>query len=155
MSFLPSSPVAGAAISGLTSPTYTLTSDTPPNAHSKQFAITALGGTQTDVSTHSPSSPFIVVLTRPTAFKAPSLVNPVTGQLTSVPRNVWRLMVVKGATPLAGQNPANIVFRGEFTIPVGVDANDPNEIRAMLSLIGGLFWAEGNDLALCFTTGIL
>lgn len=155
MSFVPSSPVTGAAITGLTSPTYTLTSDTPPNSHSKQFAVTALGGTQTDVSVHSPSSPFIACLTRPAAFKPPALVSPVTGQLQAVPRNTWRFLIVKGATPLAGQNPANIVIRAEMVVPVGVEANDPNELRAALSLMGGLFWAEGNDLALCLTTGIL
>lgn len=155
MSFTPASPQTGATITGLTSPTYTLTADTPPNPNSKQFAVTALGGTQTDVSSHSPSSPFIVTLTRPASFKAPALVNPVTGQLQSVPRNTWKILVVKGATPLAGQNPVNIVFRGEFVIPAGVDVADPNELKAMLSLVGGIFWNEGNDLATCFTTGLI
>lgn len=154
MSFQPSSPVTGAAITGLTSPTYTLTAD-GVKADSKQYAVTQLGGTQTDVSTHSPSSPFILSFTRPSAFKTPSLVNPVTGQLTSVPRNVWKMLIVKGATPLTGQNPVNIVFRGEFTIPAGVEINDPQEIRALCSFLGGIFANEGNDLVACFTTGII
>lgn len=155
MSLAISSPVTGATITGLTSPTYTLTADTPPNAYSKQYAVTALGGTQTDVSSHSASSPFLIMLQRPQVFKGPALVNPVTGQLMSTPRNTWKLIVLKGATPLAGQNPVNIVFRAEFVIPAGVDVNDPNELKAMLSFIGGVFWAEGNDLAACFNTGIL
>jgi hypothetical protein len=95
------------------------------------------------------------MLQRPQVFKGPALVNPVTGQLMSTPRNTWKLIVLKGATPLAGQNPVNIVFRAEFVIPAGVDVNDPNELKAMLSFIGGVFWAEGNDLAACFNTGIL
>lgn len=155
MSFSPSSPVTGSAITGLTSPTYTLTADAPPNPFTKQYAVTALGGTQTDVSSHSPSSPFILSISRPSTFKPPSLVNPVTGQLQSVPRNTWKMLCVKGGLPLAGQNPVNIVFRAEIVVPSGVEVTDPNEIRAMLSLLGGVFWAEGNDLALCLTTGIL
>lgn len=155
MSFVPASPVTGAAISGLTSPTYTLTADAPPSPQTKQFAVTQTGGTQTGVTVHSPTSPFILNITRPAAFKPLSLVNPVTGQLTSVPRNTWKLLAVKGAIPLAGQAPVNIVFRGEFVIPAGVETNAAAELKALLSLLGGVFWAEGNDLSLCFTTGLL
>lgn len=155
MSFQPASPVVGAAITGLTSPTYTLTADAPPNPQSKQYAVTALGGTQTGVSIHSPSSPFIFVISRPASFKPMSLVNPVTGQLASVPKNTWKILVVKGAVPLAGQSPSNIVFRGEFVIPAGVETNSSAELKAVLSLLGAVFWSEGNDLALCFTTGLV
>jgi hypothetical protein len=35
-------PVTGTAQTGLTSPTYTVVADTPPNAYSKQYAVTAL-----------------------------------------------------------------------------------------------------------------
>lgn len=45
-------PVTGAAQTGLTSPTYTHVVDTPPNAYTKQYAVTALGGTQTGVDVH-------------------------------------------------------------------------------------------------------
>lgn len=155
MSFVPATPATGAAITGLTSPTYTLTADSSPNSQTKQFAVTALGGTQTGVSVHSPSSPFILNLTRPANFKPMSLVNPVTGQLNSVPKNTWKMLAVKGAVPLTGQSPANIVFRGEFVIPAGVETNSAAELKALLSLLGAVFWAEGNDLALCFTTGLL
>lgn len=155
MSFVPASPATGAAITGLTSPTYTLTTDVASSNHAKQFAVTAIGGTQTGVSAHSPSSPFIISLTRPANFKAMSLVNPVTGQLTSVPKNTWKMLCVKGAVPLSGQSPSNIVFRGEFVIPAGVEINSSAELKAMLSLLGAVFWTEGNDLAACFTTGLL
>lgn len=155
MSFVPVVPVVGSSITGLTSPTYTLTADSPPSSHAKQFAVTALGGTQAGVTLHSPSSPFILMLQRPASFKPMSLVNPVTGQLTSVPKNTWKILVVKGALPLAGQSPSNIVFRGEFVIPAGVETNSSAELKALLSILGGVFWGQGNDLALCFTTGIL
>jgi len=42
MTFALSSPVTGAAQTGLTSPTYTVTADTPPDANAKQYAVTAL-----------------------------------------------------------------------------------------------------------------
>ena len=50
------SPITGAAVTGLTSPTYTVAVDTPPNTWSKQWAVTALGGTQTGVDTSSSAS---------------------------------------------------------------------------------------------------
>lgn len=46
-----SSPVTGGAQTGFTSPTYTLTADTPPaGSGGKQYAATALGGTQAGVT---------------------------------------------------------------------------------------------------------
>lgn len=155
MSFNPTSPVAGAAMSGFTAPTYTLTADTPPNPQTKQYAVTAVGGTQTGVSVHSPSSPFIFAISRPAAFKGLSLVNPVTGQLTSVPRNTWKMLAVKGAIPLTGQAPQNCVFRAEMVVPAGVETTSPAELKAWLALVGGLLWAECNDVQLCLTTGLL
>lgn len=155
MAFSPSSPVTGAAVSGLTSPTYTLTADTAPSPLGKQFVVSALGGTQTDVSLHSVASPFLVSFTRPAAFKPLSLVNPSTGRLTSVPRNTWKMIVMKGATPLAGQAAVPILGRFEFVIPAGVDTADPNEIKAFMSFIGGLFNAQAGGLAASFMDGVI
>jgi hypothetical protein len=155
MSLAPASPIVGAAMTGLTSPTYTVTLDSPPNSHSKQYAVTAIGGTQTGVTIHSPSSPFILMLQRPAQFKQLAQVNPVTGKLMTVPRNTWRLLVVKGGLPMADQAPANIVFRAEFAIPAGVEINDTANLAALLSFLGGLFWVDGNDLRACFTSGLL
>lgn len=155
MSFAPSSPVTGATVTGLTSPTYTLTADTAPSPLGKQFVVTALGGTQTDVSTHSVASPFLVSFTRPAAFKPLSLVNPSTGRLTSVPRNTWKMIVMKGATPLSGQAQVPILSRMEFLIPAGVDSADPNEIRAFMSFLGGLLNQQANGMAASFMDGIL
>lgn len=155
MSFAPSSPVTGATVSGLTSPTYTLTADTAPSQFGKQYVVTALGGTQTDVSVHSVASPFLVSLTRPQAFKPLSLVNPTTGRLTTVPRNSWRMIFMKGATPLAGQASVPILARVEFLVPAGVDSADPNEIRALMSFMGGLLNQQAGGIAASFMDGIL
>lgn len=154
MAFAPSSPVTGATVTGLTSPTYTLTADVGPTQLSKQYVVSALGGTQTDVSTHSVASPFLINFQRPPAFKPLSLVNPSTGRLISVPRNNWKMLALKGATPLAGQAQVPIIFRGEFSVPAGVDSADPNEVRALMSFLGGIFWAQANGLAGSFIDGV-
>jgi hypothetical protein len=66
MSFAPTSPVTGAAQSGLTAPTYTLTADVAPAQNAKQYAVTALGGTQTGVISHSVAAPFTLAMFRQT-----------------------------------------------------------------------------------------
>lgn len=157
MSFTLSTPVTGAAMTGyLTSPTYTVALDSIPGGGlTKQYAVTALGGTQTDVSTHSTSSPFAISLTRPQTFKGLGAVNPSTGALNSVPRNVWKLICVKGATPLAGQPPVNCVIRTEITVPAGVDIADPNELAAMLSLYIGALTQLGKETVDSLRYGII
>lgn len=155
MSFSLSGTVTGATVSGLTSPTYTVTQDVAPTSLTKQYVVTALGGTQTDVSTHSVASPFLVSMTRPAAFKALSVVNPVTGRLQSVPRNVWKMVVLKGATPLTGQSPSTIIARLEFAVPAGVDSADPNEIRALMSFLGGVLSSQAGGMAASFIDGVL
>lgn len=155
MAFSPSSPVTGAAVTGLTSPTFTVTADVAPTPLGKQYVVTALGGTQTDVSVHSLSSPFFVSFTRPSTFKPLSLVNPSTGRLISVPRNTWKMVVGKGATPLAGQASVPILFRGDFVIPAGVDTADPNELKAFMSFIGGLFWSQANGISASLIDGVM
>lgn len=157
MSFTLSTPVTGAAMVGyLTNPTYTVTLDSIPGGGlTKQYAVTALGGTQADVSVHSTSSPFAISLTRPATFKGLGTVNPATGALSSVPRNVWRLIGVKGATPLAGQPPVNCVIRTEITIPAGVDVADANEIAALLSFYIGALTQLGKETVDTLRYGIL
>lgn len=155
MAFAPSTPVTGAAVSGLTSPTYTISQDSVVAPNQKQYVVTALGGTQTDVSVHSVSSPFLVSVTKPAVFKPLSLIDPRTGRLTSVPRNVWKMIFLKGATPLAGQAIVPILGRMEFAIPAGVDSADPNEVRAFWSFIGGLLSAQAGGLASSCLEGTL
>lgn len=155
MAFAPSTPVTGATVPGLTSPTYTIAADFSPNPLAKQYVVTALGGTQTDVSIHSVASPFLVSLARPSAFKLLQAVNPTTGRLMSVPRNNWKMVALKGATPLAGQPSVPLIFRGEFSVPAGVDQADPNEIKAFCSFLAGLLWAQAGGLSASFSDGVL
>ncbi|DAD52808.1 TPA_asm: coat protein [ssRNA phage SRR7976356_1] len=156
MSFTLVSPVTGAPVVGyLTSPTYTLALDSIAGAGlSKQYVVTSLGGTQTDVSTHSASSPFAVSMTRPAKFKGLSPLN-ASGQLPGVPRNVWKMIMAKGATPFTGQSPVNFLIRTELSVPAGVDVTDPNELAAGISLYGGIFNAYAKDIVESLRYGIL
>lgn len=138
MSFAPTSPVAGTPQTGLTSPTYTLSADTPPANNAKQVAVTALGGTQTGVLAHSVAAPFTVAMFKPASPKSLQPVNPVTGVLRSVPSNVYKIITRKGVLPLAGQAYKNAVITTTIEVPAGSDLADPASLRAALSCHGGV-----------------
>lgn len=133
------SPITGAAQTGFTSPTYTLTADTPPNPNGKQNAVTALGGTQTGVSVHSVAAPFTVTAFRPAVFRQLGKANPVTGIIANVPRNVYKVVTRKGVLPLAGQPYQTMLVTTIIEVPAGADLASPAECRAALSAhIGAL-----------------
>lgn len=134
MSFSLSTPVTGAAQTGLTSPTYTIALDTSPDAAARQYAVTALGGTQTGVTASSVSSPFTTAMWRPKAFQALGKPNPVTGVVSRVPRNVYKIITRKGVTPLLGQPVQNMLVTTVIEVPAGSDLADPANVRAALSL---------------------
>jgi hypothetical protein len=125
--------ITGAAQTGFTSPTYTSVEDTAVDINSKQVAVTAVGGTQVGVDTHSVARPFTIAVTRPKQFQVLGRPHPVTGLVSSVPRNTYKFLVRKGVTPLAGQPSQVAIFRGEIEVPAGADIADPANIRAMLS----------------------
>lgn len=138
MAYSPSSPVTGGAQTGLTSPTFTLTLDLAPNALGKQYAVSALGGTQTNVDVNMVSKPFTVNFVRPAAFKQVAQPNPVTGVLSRTSHNVWKLITRKGVVPLSGQSPQTMLVTTTFEVPAGSDAVEPEDIRAALSLHIGI-----------------
>jgi hypothetical protein len=132
-----SSPVTGGLQTGFTAPTYTVVVDTPPNAYSKQWAVTALGGTQALVDVHGASKPFTITFSRPQVIRSAPVVNPVTGVMPNTPRNVYSVIVRKGANPGVGQNPQIGVLRADLSVPAGADLVEPEDIRAALSLLIG------------------
>lgn len=134
--FALTSPVTGAAQTGFTSPTYTLTTDTPPNTNSKQFAVTALGGTQTGVDVHGASKPFTITASRPANIRIAPTVN-ANNVIGNSPRNVYTIAVRKGAAPVTGQAPQTMVFRVDFSVVAGTDVVEPEDIRAAVSLLIG------------------
>jgi len=155
MPFSPASPVTGAVEVGLTSPTYTLTSDTPPDINAKQYAVSALGGTQTGVAAHSVGSPFTHTMFRPKTLRVLGNPHPVTGIVTSVPRNIYRSLTRKGVSVLAGQPIHVAIFRSEIEIPAGSDTADPLSVKAMQSCHIGILYESSNDIGDVTITGTL
>ncbi len=155
MSFSPSSPVTGATVSGLTSPTYTLTTDVAPNINGKQYAVTALGGTQTGVDTNTVSKPFSISFFRPPVLKVLPQVNPVTGVIKNVPVNTYKLITRKGAAPAVNQS--NMVARitTVIDVPAGTDTYEPEELRALISAHFGVGWAQASGIADTVVSGVI
>jgi hypothetical protein len=137
MPFNLTSPVAGGAQTGFTNPTYTVAADQAADVNGKQYVVTALGGTQAGVTVHSTSSPFVITAWRPKNPKSLGVPNPVTGIIPNIPNNNFVVSVKKGTTPSAGQNVRPMVFRAEFAVPAGSDANDAANVRAGISLLVG------------------
>jgi len=154
MSFSPTTPVTGTAQTGLTSPTYTIAADTAPSALGRQWAVTALGGTQTGVRTHTASDPFTVTMERPATFRAvPSVV--AGSSLPQVPRNKYVLRVRKGVIPVIGQGAQPALFELVMNVPAGSDTADSANLRAALSLLFGVASQVSAGVGDTIVTGIL
>lgn len=151
-----SSPVTGGAQTGFTAPTYTLVSENaPPNVNGKQYAVTALGGTQTGVDTHSAAKPFTLTVTKPVSYKAIGSPNPNTGVISSVPMNQYQVLVRKGVLPAAGQSPRVAMVRIQLDIPAGSELTEPEDIRAAISLAIGTLSQQSAGVGDTVVTGIL
>jgi hypothetical protein len=155
MAFAPTTPVTGAAQTGLTSPTYTIASDTPPDSNAKQVVVTALGGTQTGVLAHSVAAPFSTAMFRPKAFKSLAPVNPVTGVLRAVPTNTYKVITRKGVLPLAGQAYKNAIITTTIEVPAGSDIADPLSLRAALSMHVGTLTQVADGIGGTVLNGVL
>lgn len=132
------SPITGSAQTNLTAPTYTNVSMAGPDANVKQYAVTALGGTQAGVDVHSVARPFTVSFWWPKILRILPALNS-AGQLPSVPMNVYKLITRKGVTPLAGQPSKTMLISTIIEVPSGSDTVDPANVRAALSAhIGSL-----------------
>lgn len=128
------SPVTGQAQTGLTSPTYTHVADVAPDVNGRQYAVTALGGTQTSVVVHSVAAPFTVSFWRPKVMKILGTPNPVTGVVSNVTRNVYKVITRKGVLPLAGQPYQTMLVTTSIEVPAGSDTADSPNVRAALSM---------------------
>jgi hypothetical protein len=156
MSLTLTSPVTGGAQTGFTSPTYTIATDTAPTSAGKQYAVSAIGGTQAGVdAASSPSRPFTVTLSRPQVLRTLAPVDPVTGVLRSVPRNTYKVIVRKGCTPLAGQSSQVLNATLELAIPAGADIADAANVRAALSLLIGSLNQISASIGDTLVTGVI
>lgn len=155
MSFAPASPVTGAVVSGLTTPTYTLATDVAPSINGKQYAVTALGGTQTNVDVNSVSKPFSVSFFRPAVLRTLPQANPVTGIVKNVPVNTYKLITRKGAAPSANQTILTARITTVIEVPAGTDTYEPEEIRAMISAHFGVGWEQASGISSTVLTGVI
>lgn len=155
MPWSPSSPVTGAAQTGFTSPTYTLSSDTAPDVNGKQHYVSAVGGTQAGVTTHAVSSPFTVTFVRPKNLKVLGQPNPTTGKYPVIPRNRYELLTRKGVTVASGQAPVVAMIRTSIEVPAGADSYDIANIRAALSAHIGALWANSASIGDTANSGSL
>jgi len=149
------SPVTGAAQTGFTAPTYTLTTDIAPDINGKQWAVTALGGTQAGVSLHSVSSPFTISVFRPKVVRNIGNPNPITGVVSNIPKNTYKVITRKGMVPLAGQSPQTMIVTTIMDVPAGADTASPGEIRAALSAHFGTLTQQSAGMGDTEVTGIL
>lgn len=155
MSFAPASPVTGAAQTGFTSPTYTLTTDVAPNINGKQYAITAVGGTQTGVDVNTVSKPFSTTFFRPAVLRTLPQANPVTGVIKNVPMNTYKLITRKGVLPAANQNPMMARITTIIEVPAGSDTYEPEDLKAALSVHFGIGYAQAAGIGDTIISGII
>jgi hypothetical protein len=153
--FTLTTPITGLAQTGFTAPTYTIQQDTAPVVNGKQYAVTALGGTQAGVTTHSVSSPFTLSIFRPVQPKSLPPANPITGVIKNVPINKYKVIGRKGALPAANQAPQTVMAKLELDIPAGCDSFSAAEIRGLLSAMLGALAQQPAGLGDTCINGIL
>lgn len=138
MSIALTSPVAGSAQTGFSAPTYTIAVDVAPDINGKQYAVTALGGTQAGVTTHTVSSPFTITYTRPKVLKSLPGIG-LNGQYGSIPNNTNKVLIRKGVTPAVGQPAKVMQVAITMDVPAGSETYDSANVKAAISAaIGAL-----------------
>lgn len=148
------SPITGAAQTGFTTPTYTFVASIAPELNGKQVAITALGGTQTGVTTHTASSPFTLNWVIPKSMKMLGVPNPVTGRYSQVPSNTYALITRKGVVPAANQPAKPCVVRTFIEVPAGSDTYDAANVRAAICAHIGALNQQAAGIGDTMVTGV-
>ena len=155
MAFTMTGVITGATVSGLTSPTYTLTADSTSDANTRQSIVTAVGGTQTGVIAHAVSAPFSVTVRRPKGNPKVLGKANLNGFIGNIGRNTYTMLVRKGVVPLAGQPYQIALSRTEFEIPAGSELNDQPNLKALASFTGGFLSSNADGLFTTFTNASL
>lgn len=151
-----SSPVTGAAVTGLTGTVnYTVASDQPPNSYSKQWYVTASGVTNVGADVASSASrPWTFTFTKPSVLKSLNSVDN-TGVLRQVGFNTYDYLMRKGITPLAGQASRVMNWRTSFPILVGSDTADALNLRTATAAYIGVLSQQAPGLVDTFISGSL
>ena len=147
--------VTGGAQTGFTSPVYNMTADNAPDINAKQSAVTSLGGTQAGVTAHTVSAPFFASVWKPKQYAVLGKANPVTGLISNVPSNEYKIITQKGVTPAANQPAKKMNIRTIVEVPAGSDSYDAANVRAALSLHIGLLTSASAGIGDTAVNGIL
>jgi hypothetical protein len=121
----------------------------------KQYAVTALGGTQTGVDVNTVSKPFTLSFFRPQQLRVLPQANPVTGVIRNVPMNTYKLITRKGVVPATNQNPMVGRMTTIIEVPAGSDTFEPEDLRAMISLHFGVGSAQADGISQTILSGVL
>lgn len=148
------SPITGSSQTGLTSPTYTVAVDQAPDVNAKQWYVTALGGTQTNVRAHAASDPFTLSFWRDKIVKVLGQVG-LNGQYAEVPINRQKSITRKGVVIASGQNPRTMIIRTEIEVPAGAESYDLVNMRAAMSAHIGCLTQQSAGWGESLTAGSL
>lgn len=154
MPWSPDSSTTGGAVTGFTTPAFTLVDDTAPVSNAKQKTVTALTGTQGSATANSVSSPFTATFYKPASLKTLPAPNPLSGARGTIPNNQYKIIVRKGGEAASGV-PVTAVARLTIDVPAGMDSYNPDNVRSLVSFLVGLLNEESADLADTLLTGVL
>lgn len=120
------------ALTGFTTPTYTVAQSTTTIPNGKVATVTAKGGTQPGaVDVHSASRNFSFASQKPSVVRGVAPLNS-AGQLFNNPINVYGLSTKKGLTVMSGQPSQHGYMKTQIGIPAGSDLLDPDNVAAMV-----------------------
>jgi hypothetical protein len=153
MPWSPDNSTTGGAITGFTSPTFTLVDDVPLVANARQKTVSAIS-TQGTATANSISRPYTATFYKPATLARLPAPNPLTGARGSIPNNQYKLVIRKGGEAAAGV-PCQAVVRVTIDVPAGMDSYAPDDVKSMVSFLVGLLNEECNDLADTLITGIV
>lgn len=140
------SPLTGAAQTGLTSPTYTLAEDMAPAPNGKQWYVSALGGTQTGVVANSISRPFTISVYKQAVIKTlTTILGAAVGLVSNIPRNKIAVITRKAAAFNTLGGYGMIEVKTEISVPAGVPENDLVSLKAAMSAHIGTLTQDGNQ----------
>jgi hypothetical protein len=126
-----------------------------PDANSRQYVVTAVGGTQTGVRASSAGDPFTATIRKDKVYKTLPARNPVNGSYGNVPMNKTELLVRKGVYIDSDSTLRNANIRIIAELPAGCEVNDPANIRGLCSFALGLLAEEAADYGDSLVTGII
>jgi hypothetical protein len=129
--------------------------DLAPSNNGKQYAVTALGGTQTGVVVSSVANPFTLTTFKPSVLVQAPPVN-AAGLFTGpVGRNVFSVITRKGLIPLAGQSPIVGIIETKISLPAGCTDADTNSVAALVSAHIGALSNQSTDIVTMCKSGVV